>query len=261
MSKPFSFFCLGSMDCFPKAGNDSSSFLLDGHILIDTGYATVNDLLNHGIDPMDVDTILFTHLHFDHYAGLSAFLYYQYFHCYHLHDHLTVIAPPEQIDGVLDLAIDYFRSEDCPACDRKNIGMPNLIKLPERGTLNYGDYRIDCIPSIHAVPGRCYRITNADGHSVGLSGDTAYFPELETFFAGVDTLVFENSYATKEVEPKQKPGHSSAHDAGRVAAAAEAGRLVLVHSSHTDRDAAISCAGQYYHGPISYPVTGIFDEI
>ncbi|MBQ0010088.1 MAG: hypothetical protein KBS76_03175 [Ruminococcus sp.] len=37
MSKPFSFFCLGSMDCFPKAGNDSSSFLLDGHILIDTG--------------------------------------------------------------------------------------------------------------------------------------------------------------------------------------------------------------------------------
>ena len=261
MSTPFDFFCLGTSDCFPKIGNDSSSYLLDGHILIDTGYATVNTLLNHGIDPMNIDTIIFTHLHFDHYAGLSQLLYYIYFHCYHLKEHLTIIAPPEQIDGVLDLAIDYFRSEDCPACERERIGQPTVIKLPERGTIDYKGYTIDFIPSIHAVPGRLYKITNADGHTIGFSGDTAFFPEINDFFSGIDTLVFENSYATSEHVPAQKPGHSSAHDAGRVARDAGVGRLVLVHSSHTDREAAIATAAQYYIGPICYPRTGDTDKI
>lgn len=264
MSEKFDFVCLGSMDCYPKAGNDSSAYVIDGHILIDTSYSTVCNLLNCGIDPLAIDTIIFTHLHADHYMGLSQFLYYFYGHgCKALDGRLTIITPPDDFDAILEASIEYFRHDaiHLSIYNRERIGNPTVIKLPERGTLSYGEYEISYIPSVHAVPGRCYMIKNGSGRTIGFSGDTTYFPELETFFSGADALVFENSYFNVEHEPNQFPGHCSAHDAGRVAAAANVGRLLLVHSRMLDRQSAMECAANYYKGEISYPVLGTKERL
>ncbi|MBQ0126140.1 MAG: ribonuclease Z [Clostridiales bacterium] len=263
MSDKFDVLCLGSMDCFPQKNNDSSSYLINGHILVDTSYSTVKNLLDAGIDPLCVDTVVFTHLHFDHYAGLAGLLYYIYFHgTKPLDDRITLISAPECFDEIVNNAIEYFRYSDIKlsVCARERIGTPRLVKLNTRGEIDIGDVKLKFIPSEHPVEGRCYVFENASGRSIGFSGDTSYRAELDEFFMDVDCLFYEASYGTKDVERGNVNGHCSAHDCGRVAAAAKVKKLAIVHSRH-DRAALVECASEYYDGEIFCPVTGDRFEI
>jgi len=54
--------CLGSMDMRPVCGNDCTSFLVNGHVLIDCGTSPVMNLLNANVDLYKIDSIVFTHL-------------------------------------------------------------------------------------------------------------------------------------------------------------------------------------------------------
>lgn len=269
MTKGFDFLCLGSSDCYPKAGNDSSCYLIDGHILVDVGHSILGNLLAAGADITKIDTVIFTHTHFDHYSGFTQLLSYIHFQGIHspegpcpLAERLTVIGPEETLEKILKPSVEYFLlGEVGEWCEPERVGIPKAVYLPERGSITFGEYTLSFIPSLHAVPGRCYRLQNAAGHSVGFSGDTTPTEELVPFFQGVDTLIYENSFAMTDIEPRHYPGHSSAHDAGRIAAAAHAGRLILTHSRNDDHAAAVEVAARYYNGPISYPVTGTVDVI
>lgn len=244
--------CLGSMDCFPVKGNDSTSYVIDGHILLDTGYSTVPNLLNAEIDPLKIDTVLFTHLHYDHYAGLSQLLYYVYLHgCKNLSDRLTVIGPPEQLDEIVRLAVDYFRTEapEMSVLSEERVGTPKIIKLDDEGSIDIGDIHVDYISSQHSVKGRCFRLTDKDGHTAGFTGDTHNIPGLIPLFTDVDILFHEASYGAKEASPDEVNGHSSAHDCGRVAAECRVKKLVIVHTRH-EREPLIECASSYYNGEV-----------
>lgn len=263
MKEKFDFYCLGSNDCFPVSGNDSSSYLINGHILIDLSYSTVANLLNGGFDPCNVDTIIMTHWHFDHYAGLAPFLYYVYSHKNRpLNEYLKIYCPPENARDIIASAIDYVHYTGLTLVKYRaeSIGVPDICLLPENGSFDLGDIKVDYIGSHHALHGRCYRFTNASGNSVGFSGDTSYFPGLEDFFSGVDTLVYENSYGTREVSPDNAPGHCSANDAARVASAVNAGKLLLVHVRE-GRGESAACAAGIFRGDIFTPVTGTHMQI
>jgi len=251
-------YCLGTMDCFPVKGNDSSSYLIDGHILIDTSYATVNNLLNGGYDPLNIDTIIITHWHFDHYAGLAELLYYIYFHkCENLKSRLTIICPSESATETVAAAIEYFRLSDSKLsiCKREAIGFPNMIELDKCGEINHKGYKIRYVSSSHPVDGRCYRITDSQGKCIGLSGDTAYKDDIIPLFSNVDLLLFEASYGIKDIAPDNPNGHCSAHDAGRIAQKSNAKKLAIVHSRH-EREKLSECASEYYNGEIVCPISG-----
>jgi len=69
------------------------------------------------------------------------------------------------------------------------------------------------------------------GLRIGVSGDTRPTPELEEFFAGCDWLVFESTFSHELRQKALDTMHTTAREAGELAARARAKNLVLTHFS------------------------------
>ena len=64
---------LGSGDAFGSGGRLQTCILVShpgGRFLIDCGTTALIAMRRYGIDPGDIDAILLTHLHGDHFGGL-----------------------------------------------------------------------------------------------------------------------------------------------------------------------------------------------
>lgn len=86
------------------------------------------------------------------------------------------------------------------------------------------------------VGGRTVRAADVTGPPrrglrVGVSGDTRPTPELEKFFAGCDWLVFESTFSHELRQKAVETMHTTAREAGELAARARAKNLVLTHFS------------------------------
>ncbi len=69
------------------------------------------------------------------------------------------------------------------------------------------------------------------GRTVGYSGDTRPTRRLAGFFSGVDLLIFESTYASKDADLAVERKHSTALEAAQLAKDAGVHRLVLTHFS------------------------------
>ena len=69
---------LGSGDAFGSGGRFNTCFHLEragyGNVLIDCGASSMVAIRKFGIDPNRISTVLISHLHGDHFAGLPFFL-------------------------------------------------------------------------------------------------------------------------------------------------------------------------------------------
>lgn len=64
---------LGCGDAFASEGRFNTSFLLKGktkNVLVDCGASTLIRMKQEGITPLDIDVIVITHFHGDHYGGI-----------------------------------------------------------------------------------------------------------------------------------------------------------------------------------------------
>jgi len=106
------------------------------------------------------------------------------------------------------------------------------------------------------VPNAGFRV-QAAGASIAYTGDTGPSPSLLDLAQGCDVFLAEATY------PDQVPADSarylsSARQAGRVAADAGAGRLVLTHLwPGTDPAEAVGAAAASYDGDIAVAVPGL----
>src|SRR5438045_9066267 len=69
---------LGSGDAFGSGGRFNTCFHLErsqhGNLLIDCGASSMVAIRKWGVDPNAISTVLVSHLHGDHFAGLPFFL-------------------------------------------------------------------------------------------------------------------------------------------------------------------------------------------
>lgn len=107
----------------------------------------------------------------------------------------------------------------------------------------------------HTIDAFALRVQHA-GHSLVYSGDTAGGIELVEHARGCDVLLCEASAVHRNAS--LPPGHLSASDAGVVAAAAGAGRLVLTHVIQYDatEEALIAEASRMFNGLIDVASPG-----
>jgi len=63
---------------FGNTGLPFNSFLIDGHILVDTPPDILQSLKREGVGIEDIDSVVITHYHGDHFFGLP-FLLFQYY--------------------------------------------------------------------------------------------------------------------------------------------------------------------------------------
>ncbi|MCL1859427.1 MAG: MBL fold metallo-hydrolase [Oscillospiraceae bacterium] len=248
---------LGSSGCRYDYGNDTASYLINNKIIVDTGWNLVENILDLNLNPADFKTILFTHLHHDHYLALPQFLFYYLNEGRSLNE-LTFIGPGE-LNIILNLAMNFLQisrfygNAGCPKCIE--------IKPGENITLDSLNLYIESHKSIHPVDGRYYNVTDMLTHKkTGFSGDTAYNPDETEFFKNCDLLIHECSLGGRHTGENMYL-HSDAEEAAAVAAGAGVKALALVHYPAKIRTECFNAAKNKFDGQILMPVKGDIIEL
>jgi ribonuclease BN (tRNA processing enzyme) len=128
---------------------------------------------------------------------------------------------------------------------------------PARPFWEHAGHRVHAHPVDHGPPAYAVRWDPPGGRRVMYSTDTRPVEALAVFGAGADLLVHEATYAGDEADLAHSGGHSTAAEAGRLAGAAGAKRLLLVHlGDHADPARWIADARREFGGPVEIPDDG-----
>ena len=213
-------------------------------ILVDAGLGVSRAICSQGLALTELDAIFVTHLHSDHYLELGPLLHTMWVSG--LNREVPVYGPA----GLDDYLRLFLESMDADIALRvADEGRPDLAglirfrELGEDGDVTLGAVTVRAMRNLHPplVDSFALRFETVD-RTVVLSGDTAFLPAMADFAKGADLLVHEAMLTDGVDAVVRKAGngderlrahilrsHTSAADAGRVAAAAGVRRLALNH--------------------------------
>jgi ribonuclease Z len=235
---------LGTAAVLPGVGEDTACFLINGGILFDTGWYAALKMQASGSTALDVEWLIFTHCHHDHYMGLPALLFFRGMSRAWGRERppLKIVGPPSDLETVVRLSREFLQAARFPDVWQE----PELFPLPPGETLETDGFRLDTRRSLHGVEGSCGRFTDrATGRVVAFTGDTGPNPSLVELAWRADLLIHEASLSPETPDHKAVV-HSRASDAARVAVEAEAVRLRLVHLGADHRQRSLEVARQLF---------------
>ncbi|MEO8298023.1 MAG: 3',5'-cyclic-nucleotide phosphodiesterase [Burkholderiales bacterium] len=197
--------CSGSI----AAGSRTTSFLLDGKVLIDAG-SGVGDLT---LDELTaIDHIVVSHSHLDHVLGIPLL-------ADSVARHRLAATPyrPIQVHG-LDATLEALRRHLF-----NDVLWPDFTRLPDRErpllelvpfqtgqTLDLSGYCIEVLPAVHTVPAVGFAVNTPSGWWV-FSGDTGPNPALWKALRGrrIVQVVIETAFSDEELPLAQASQHLS----------------------------------------------------
>ncbi|NDY42741.1 MBL fold metallo-hydrolase [Dissulfurirhabdus thermomarina] len=238
---------LGSGTCVPSLRRAGPAVCLRAGgrtLLVDAAAGTLRQLVRAGVAHDQVDAVLFTHLHPDHVGEFVPFLFaMKYAPGYQREAPVTVLAARgfSAFYGHLQAAFGRW-VEPGP-------GRLEVRELPVSGPAEteLGPLRVCSGPTRHTPMSLGYRVETPAGRSVVFSGDTDVSPELVALAAGADIFVCECAAP----EGHKVEGHLTPSEAGRMAAEAGVGRLVLTHFyPECDAHDLVTPCARFYDGPI-----------
>lgn len=261
---------LGTAGATPTVDRGSPATLIvrgGERILVDCGEGTQRQLMR-SVGLANIDTILITHLHGDHYLGLPGLL--KTMSLGGREEPLQLFGP----SGLYELLREVERIVGRPR-------FPFLVEEARPGTVyEMPDYAIKATPTEHGMPGLAWcmeertrlgmfhpdravelgikpgpdfgrlqrgeNITTADGRVVDphevmdearsgrkivITGDTRPTEAVVELARGGTVLVHDSTFAETEKERAIETGHSTAKEAAEVATQAGVSTLVLTHLS------------------------------
>lgn len=263
---------LGTSASVPSAARGTSATLLSrggARWLIDCGEGTQRQLLRSGLGLVDIDMLLITHMHGDHYLGLIGML-----KTYALRgrDRALPIVGPEGLSARMDLLQPVigrlpFDVELHEASGEEAVWLEDgaaIRAFPTHHTIascgyslieaaRPGAFDVDAARTLGVTEGpdfgRLQRgetvradggrdVTPADvlgdartGRRVVLTGDTVPASSTLAAAAGATVLVHEATFLHEERQRAKETRHSTAREAGTLAAEADVDLLVLTHLS------------------------------
>ena len=245
----------------PERGNPSEAIVVDGTTLIfDCGERTTVNLVRAGINPLDVDALFFTHLHWDHISDFGYFALTSW-NCGRRRE-LPVFGPAgtaAMVEAALhgvhradtEFLRAYIRALPPHVLERPSVEPPFIAHEIDIGWVWEHD-RIRVLSGAvehHqrlGMPSLAYRVDSPHG-VVALSGDTAPCDAVVELARNADILVHDAAFLEEIIEERQMWSHSSPSGAGRVAAAAGVKTLVLTHlGPYTSPAPAVEMASMYY---------------
>lgn len=233
---------LGTAAVVPGAGHDTASFLINDRYLVDTGWYAAIKMQSYGVSPLDLDSVILTHCHHDHYLGLPQLLFYRSMRRRERPElsPLKVIGPADDLERVIGLSRQFLQEERFPDV----AAAVELIPLRPGDTHEEAGFHLATVASLHPVPGLCYRFTDRrTGAVVVFTGDTAPDPPgLDTLARNAGLLIHEASFGPGPAPVANTSLHAGAPDAARLAARVGVERLALVHCPEEKQASALAAA-------------------
>ena len=188
---------LGSGDAFGSGGRLQTCILLESgsfRCLLDCGASSLIALKRAAVDPNDIDTILITHLHGDHFGGIPFLVLDGQFS--HRSRRLRVVGPPGLTDRVTQAMEVFF-----PGSSRARRKFETeFVELAEGTPSSVGPLRVTPYEVVHAcgAPPYALRVELA-GRTIVYSGDTEWTERLLPAVAGADLFISEAYFYDKPV--------------------------------------------------------------
>jgi ribonuclease Z len=225
---------LGTSGAIPTAARETTSLVFAGDaaspparptaVLVDCGASPVARLRHVAVDPLALTHVVITHIHPDHAYGLPALV--QNLVLLGRTEPLTVVCRPEHVEPLQRL-LQLFGLLDRP--DRFPVALAPIALEPGARAFEVGGLVFRTAPNDHgSMPNFALRVdVAASGLGVVYSSDTVPCDGVVALARAADTLVHEATF------PHRHRGrfgaHSTAREAGEVAARAGVRRLILAH--------------------------------
>jgi len=208
---------LGCLGAYPHKDKGTTSFLLQSdcgfNLLLDCGSMAVASLEHH-LSPLKLDAVLLSHYHHDHIADLGVLQYYRQ------------LWPKD--DWVSEILKIYGHIEDeFHFNDLTMDGVSQGIGYNPAESLTIGPFDITFMKTIHPVICYAMRIVERNtGKVLVFTGDSGYKEEFKEFAKNAD-LFLADVYLFQGNE--RHKAHFTSLEAGQIAQAAGAKKLVLTH--------------------------------
>ena len=258
---------LGKSPSWQDADGACSGYLVeDGDVclLVDCGSGVFSKLRRFR-DYVDVDAVVITHMHADHFLDLIPFA------C------ALTYAPRQQ-----PVAVERWPGTDAPACPQLLVpsgaseilrtiasagGQPYLLEeafaiseYDTSSTIQIGSLSVHFQPVPHFLPSNAIQVRCADGGRFVFGADHGPTDALDGFAVDSDLMILEATLPRPERDGPR--GHLTAGEAGEHAARCNAGRLVLTHiSDELDSERALAEAQRAFAGPVEVAREGAVYEV
>jgi ribonuclease Z len=234
---------LGSANAILTKDHENTHFVIIGEerkVLVDSGSNPVVRLEQIGVDYNELTDIVITHFHPDHVSGIPLLLMDMWMmertkpiNIYGLH---------HTLDRFEDL-MGFFNWSKWP--DFFPVGFFRLPESEMAVVMDCNDFKILSSPVHHIIPTIGMRVeSKASGKVIAYSCDTEPCEQTVRLATGASVLLHDAH--------GDSVGHSSAEQAGEIAAKSEVDTLYLIHY-HSGRFAEgdiAAEAGKYYSGEI-----------
>ena len=295
---------LGTSGAMPTAARNLSGLSVRHgreHYLLDCGEGTQRQMIRYGTG-FDVSAICFTHFHADHYVGAIGFV--RTLSMLGRERPLDVYGPAparpfldELLLGGTDALSFEVRIHEVRPGDAVRRDGATLLPWATRHRI----HSVGWVLAEDPRPGRFHperareagvpegelwgelqrgrpvtldggRVVLPDGivdpprrgRRVAVTGDTRPCPDTVEAARGADLLVHECTFGDAEAARAVETTHSTAREAGRMAAGAGVGRLVLTHLStryDVDPSPLLSQAAEEFGGPVEVAHDGLVLEL
>lgn len=259
---------LGKSPAWQDAGGACSGYLVeeDGtQVLLDCGNGVFSKLRRYA-DYVDIDAVVVSHMHADHFLDLVPFSY------------ALIYAPRQQ-----PVPVDRWPGTDNPARPRlllppggrdvlrRVVGSWGNEDLVEQAFVmeeyapsdefTFGTLQVRFQPVPHYLPTNAVDVSSSNGGGRFTFGaDHRPSEELAAFAKGTDLLMLEATLPRPERSGVR--GHLTPGEAGEHGSLAEAGKLVLTHiSDEMDEEWASQEAARAFGGPVHVAHEGDIYEV
>jgi ribonuclease BN (tRNA processing enzyme) len=183
---------IGSGDAFGSGGRFNTCFLLTGaecRILVDCGATSLVALKRAGVAPNDIDAVLVSHLHGDHFGGLPFLLLDAH--------HMSRRQQPLTLWGPAGLGPRLAAAQEAlfPGSSRTALRFAVTIGELAAGARTEGSgFAVTPFPADHSAGAPCFSLRiEIDGRIVTYSGDTGWTDALLDAARGADLFICECS--------------------------------------------------------------------
>ena len=205
-------------------------------VLLDLGQGSLPRLASL-LDPGELDAVLISHLHPDHFIDLVALRHFLRWGPKHPR-RVRVIGP----HGLGD-RMDALHAE--PGFTAAALDVEGI----EPGQLRIGSLTIDVARVAHAGESVAFRVSAGDGPGLVYTGDCGRAEDIDALVRPGDTLLSEVSFGQGPVTVTA--AHLDGPAVGSLAARTGTGRILLTHllMGH-DEDETVASARAMFNGPV-----------